>query len=272
MRPPGPQLSPGPAGRRGRARPRRLCVHSPGLAGHGASCVRLVLRPLSRSVPACWLFVSFQLRKPQASLRLLPDPQGGSNTKASQRAPGSSRPPGAAETPSTLCPLRWGWSQRSGPSPHHREGKPRSGVSHSTLPLRAPQPPAHELSSALKGRSCDLSYSSRQKVVYDWRGAPGTAPNCEINGPILVCLCCVHCGVSAPHPPAPLSLDLQPWLSPACAHADGWRLWFPGSAGQGHLSSLGLPKSGPEGVQRWPPGPPAPRWRARESPTCQRRG
>lgn len=49
-------------------------------------------------------------------------------------------------------------------------------MSRSTLPLRAPQPPTHELSSALKGHSCDLSYSSQQKVVYDWGGGSRDCP------------------------------------------------------------------------------------------------
>lgn len=95
---------------------------------------------------------------------------------------------------------------------------------HTQPPAPLSAAPPCELTSALKGCACDLSYPSRQAVVCKWAAA---AICCEINGLIPVLLCCVYCGVSVPCPPThPL---------PAAMTFSLTVIFLPGSPGQGYL-------------------------------------
>ena len=161
MRLPGPQIPPPPAPPTtttpllGRARPRQLWVHRPGLGvpGFRPEAGPLASVPLGPYLLALCVTPGLESLEPHSghSLTAKDGPRapcpGGSNTKGAgacaQPWPpqGPQAPPGpwGCTTLSTLGPLPWGGAQETGHHcPFRRE--PRSGVSHSTLPLCTPQP------------------------------------------------------------------------------------------------------------------------------------
>lgn len=123
-------------------------------------------------------------------------------------------------------------------------------------PLRAAPP--WELSSALKGHSCNLSYSSQQEVVDEGAGLQGLLQT-EINGLIPVQPCCVHCAecLRPPTPPAPFNLThhpVPPWIS---ALFPGLPQWGGGAGRSTTLFLQASPNQAGEGVQRRQLSPPA---------------